>query len=204
MSVSYFKRFRMEIDLRGRSFAQFAPPPGYRLLAWRPDQLADHAEAKYFSFRYEIDADVFLLLGRFGRLLSVDERDQRPRRFPARGDVAGRLRRRRLRAGRILRHDPGHPRVEPPGRNPERRHHAAAPASRRRDRRWSPRRCRASSKSACREPIWKSPAKTNLPSASTSNSASSGPRRSTKRWNSPTHNALNAPVVGCLLLRMRQ
>jgi ribosomal protein S18 acetylase RimI-like enzyme len=63
MSVSYFKRFRMEIDLRRRSFAQFAPPPGYRLLAWRPDQLAEHAEAKYHSFRYEIDADVFSCLG---------------------------------------------------------------------------------------------------------------------------------------------
>ena len=48
MSVSYFKRFRMEIDLRGSIFLQnqFAPP-GYRLLAWRPDQLAEHAEAKY-------------------------------------------------------------------------------------------------------------------------------------------------------------
>src|SRR5262245_52480998 len=63
MSVSYFKRFRMEIDLRGRSFCDFALPPGYRLLAWDPDLLAEHAEAKYFSFRHEIDADVFACLG---------------------------------------------------------------------------------------------------------------------------------------------
>jgi len=63
MSVNYFKRFRMEIDLRGRSFAQFAPPLGYRLLAWDPDQIAEHAEAKYFSFRHEIDAGVFSCLG---------------------------------------------------------------------------------------------------------------------------------------------
>lgn len=65
MSVSYFKRFRMEIDLRGRSFRDFALPSGYRLLAWNPDLLADHAEAKYFSFRDEIDADVFACLGEF-------------------------------------------------------------------------------------------------------------------------------------------
>jgi ribosomal protein S18 acetylase RimI-like enzyme len=63
MSVSYFKRFRMEVDLRGRSFAGYRLPPGYRLLPWDPDQIAAHAEAKYFSFRHEIDADVFACLG---------------------------------------------------------------------------------------------------------------------------------------------
>jgi hypothetical protein len=63
MSVSYFKRYRMEIDLRGRSFEPVDVPPGYRLLAWHPDRLVDHAEAKYLSFRHEIDADVFSCLG---------------------------------------------------------------------------------------------------------------------------------------------
>jgi len=62
MSVSYFKRYRMELDLRGRSFPSFAPR-GYRLLPWTPDLLADHAEVKYLSFRNEIDADVFNGLG---------------------------------------------------------------------------------------------------------------------------------------------
>ena len=59
MSVSYFKRFRMEFDLRGRRSIPVFVPHGYRLLAWQPDLLADHAEAKYLSFRNEIDADVF-------------------------------------------------------------------------------------------------------------------------------------------------
>jgi RimJ/RimL family protein N-acetyltransferase len=63
MSVSYFKRYRMEIDLRGRAFAPIPVPPGYRLLPWHPDRLVDHAEAKYLSFRHEIDADVFTCLG---------------------------------------------------------------------------------------------------------------------------------------------
>ena len=79
MSVSYFKRFRMEIDLRGRSFAGVALPPGYRLLAWDPEQIADHAEAKYLSFRHEIDADVFTCLGDSDGCYRADGGDQRPR-----------------------------------------------------------------------------------------------------------------------------
>ena len=59
MSVSYFKRFRMEFDLRGRRSIPVFVPQGYRLLAWQPELLHDHAEAKYLSFRNEIDADVF-------------------------------------------------------------------------------------------------------------------------------------------------
>jgi GNAT superfamily N-acetyltransferase len=62
MSVSYFKRYRMEIDLRGQRFEPIAVPSGYRLIAWQPDRLAEHAEAKYHSFRHEIDADVFSCL----------------------------------------------------------------------------------------------------------------------------------------------
>jgi RimJ/RimL family protein N-acetyltransferase len=62
MSVSYFKRFRMEIDLRGQRFLPVALPPGYWLIPWQPDRLNDHAQAKYHSFRNEIDADVFSCL----------------------------------------------------------------------------------------------------------------------------------------------
>jgi ribosomal protein S18 acetylase RimI-like enzyme len=59
MSVSYFKRYRMELDLRGRRFLPMFVPSGYRLLAWKPELLEDHAAAKYESFRQEIDAEVF-------------------------------------------------------------------------------------------------------------------------------------------------
>jgi RimJ/RimL family protein N-acetyltransferase len=65
MSVSYFKRFRMELDLRGRRFAPLFVPPGYRLMPWDPELLADHALAKFHSFRHEIDADVFSCLADF-------------------------------------------------------------------------------------------------------------------------------------------
>jgi GNAT superfamily N-acetyltransferase len=62
MSVSYFKRYRMEIELRGRRF-DTSLPPDYRFVAWQPDRLSDHAETKFHSFRHEIDADVFNCLG---------------------------------------------------------------------------------------------------------------------------------------------
>lgn len=63
MGLTYFKRFRMEIDLTAR---QLAVPPlraGYRLVAWQDSLLEQHAETKYQSFRSEIDANVFPCLG---------------------------------------------------------------------------------------------------------------------------------------------
>jgi ribosomal protein S18 acetylase RimI-like enzyme len=62
MGVSYFKRFRMEMDLRGRRFLPVFVPAGYRLFAWTPELLSEHAVAKWHSFRHEIDADVFSCL----------------------------------------------------------------------------------------------------------------------------------------------
>ncbi len=62
LGLTYFKRYRMEIDLVGRSF-DGTPPLGYRLLAWDESMLETHAETKYHSFRSEIDANVFPCLG---------------------------------------------------------------------------------------------------------------------------------------------
>ena len=63
MGVTYFKRFRMEFDL---GQPPPAPPPlssEYSLVPWEPRLLEAHAEAKYQSFRFEIDANVFPNLG---------------------------------------------------------------------------------------------------------------------------------------------
>ena len=62
MGVSYFKRFRMELDLRGARYVPVFVPPGYRILAWDPDLLSGHAAAMFHGFRHEIDADVFSCL----------------------------------------------------------------------------------------------------------------------------------------------
>jgi mycothiol synthase len=63
MGLTYFKRYRMEIDLAGRDLTWPSVPPGYRYLPWNRSLLAAHAEAKYRSFRDEIDANVFPCLG---------------------------------------------------------------------------------------------------------------------------------------------
>lgn len=59
MGLTYFKRYRMEIDLLGRDFLELQMPRHYRLLAWTPDVLEEHADVKFHSFRSEIDANVF-------------------------------------------------------------------------------------------------------------------------------------------------
>ncbi len=63
MGLTYFKRYRMEIDLAGRDLALPALPPGYRFVAWQDSLLEAHAKAQYLSFRDEIDANVFPCFG---------------------------------------------------------------------------------------------------------------------------------------------
>ena len=63
MGVTYFKRFRMEIDLRGVTFPQAVLPGDYAWCEWRSYLTARHAAVKYASFRSEIDSQVFPCLG---------------------------------------------------------------------------------------------------------------------------------------------
>ena len=63
MGLTYFKRYRMELNLEGPIFEPPGLPAGYRLLAWHDSLLECHAEAKYQSFCIEIDANVFPCLG---------------------------------------------------------------------------------------------------------------------------------------------
>lgn len=62
MSVTYFKRYRMEIDLGGQSIELPRLPAGYRLVPWSAELVDDHAEVKFRSFRGEVDAGVFQCL----------------------------------------------------------------------------------------------------------------------------------------------
>lgn len=58
LRISYFKRYRMEINL-------YEPPPpsplpeGYCLIPWHDSLQEQHAEVLYYSFYDEIDAKVF-------------------------------------------------------------------------------------------------------------------------------------------------
>jgi ribosomal protein S18 acetylase RimI-like enzyme len=58
MSITYFKRFRMEIDLNG--LPPVPPlPAGYSWVAWDEGLLELHADVKYACFSEGIDAVVF-------------------------------------------------------------------------------------------------------------------------------------------------
>ncbi len=64
MGLTYFKRYRMEIEL-GRGIAEPQLPLGYRFVAWDESLVDVHAEVKYLSFREEIDSNVFPCLGEY-------------------------------------------------------------------------------------------------------------------------------------------
>ena len=62
MAITYYKRFRMEIDLDGSPAPPDLPRP-FSWVAWQESLVDLHAEVKYLSFRDEIDAHVFPCLG---------------------------------------------------------------------------------------------------------------------------------------------
>ncbi len=64
-NLRYFKRYRMDLDLRRWPAPAIALPLDYRLVGWDSWLLEDHAEVKYYSFREEVDATVFPCLGDF-------------------------------------------------------------------------------------------------------------------------------------------
>ena len=64
VGLTYFKRFRMECDLRDSLPEPRTVPAGYELVPFRSDLLREHATAKFDSFRQELDTNVFPCLGR--------------------------------------------------------------------------------------------------------------------------------------------
>jgi ribosomal protein S18 acetylase RimI-like enzyme len=62
MTMTYYKRFRMEIDLDGAVTAS-ALPRSFMWVPWQDSLLEQHAEVKYRSFVGEVDAYVFPCLG---------------------------------------------------------------------------------------------------------------------------------------------
>lgn len=64
MGLTYFKRYRMELDLDRAFFAAPPCPFDYQLLPFDETLIRDHAVAKFVSFRHELDVNVFPCLGR--------------------------------------------------------------------------------------------------------------------------------------------
>ena len=58
MTVTYFKRYRMEIGLASIQTEQYRLPEPYRFLPWHESLLRDHARVKWECFRNELDAKV--------------------------------------------------------------------------------------------------------------------------------------------------
>lgn len=63
MPLSYFKRYRMEIDLTRRGIGRAALPADYVWVPWHPSLIDLHAQVKYLCFHAELDARVFPCLG---------------------------------------------------------------------------------------------------------------------------------------------
>ena len=89
LSIAYFKRFQMEIDLYE------APPspgcPGIFLGALGRSLVEMHAEVKFQCFHEEIDATVFPSLGSRPGCSYLMSEIMPQDRLPARGDLAGGL-----------------------------------------------------------------------------------------------------------------
>ena len=63
MTVTYFQRYRMQIDLRRDLFEEPQLAEGFELRAWNMRLLNEHADAKFRSFKTELDSNVFPCLG---------------------------------------------------------------------------------------------------------------------------------------------
>lgn len=71
MGVTYYKRFRMEIDLLRVALPEPVLTEGFTFTAWQSVLLKRHASVKHESFRGEVDSDVFPCLGEFAGCLNL-------------------------------------------------------------------------------------------------------------------------------------
>ena len=62
MTITYFKRYRMEIDLTDWDGA-IELPEGYRFVPWDASLVMTHGDVKYRCFAMELDVNVFPSLG---------------------------------------------------------------------------------------------------------------------------------------------
>lgn len=83
MALSYYKRYRMDAPVSLATSIGHRLPLGYEFVPWNPELLSAHAEAKYRSFRCEVDSQVFPCLGDLhGCLRLMEEISQKPGFLP--------------------------------------------------------------------------------------------------------------------------
>jgi len=83
MGLTYFKRYRMEIDVARPLFPCPRIPPGYTLRVWDDSLLEAHADTKFRCFCHELDANVFPSLGYMDGCLKLMREITRRDRFVA-------------------------------------------------------------------------------------------------------------------------
>src|SRR5437868_2737423 len=71
--LTYYKRYRMELDLRTPLPPAPSLPFGYSFVPWDDGLLARHAEVKWLSFRGEPDTHIFPSLGDYGGCIKLME-----------------------------------------------------------------------------------------------------------------------------------
>jgi ribosomal protein S18 acetylase RimI-like enzyme len=82
MAITYFKRFRMEIDL-GAWLREPLLPEGYHWIMWDESLVGAHADTQFRSFTTELDSQVFPCLGdRCGCLRLLREIRRKPGFLP--------------------------------------------------------------------------------------------------------------------------
>ena len=59
MAIVFFKRYRMQFDLRSAVFPELPLPEEFAVHPWEDRLVSSHAEVKFRSFRNELDANVF-------------------------------------------------------------------------------------------------------------------------------------------------
>ena len=57
--MRYFRRFRMEFNFAERLIDDPVLPDGYEFVAWNPQDIERHSQAKFAAFGGELDAQVF-------------------------------------------------------------------------------------------------------------------------------------------------
>ena len=84
MPLRYFKRYRMEIDLRQIEPGDVPLPVGFVWVRWEESTVERHAQVKCQAFEGEVDSQVFPCLGEFiGCLRLVREIAIQPTFLPA-------------------------------------------------------------------------------------------------------------------------
>ncbi len=92
MTLTYFKRYRMQFEIADLALNQSPLPEGVVMIPWSDDLVRSHARVKHESFRNEIDATVFPCLAQADGCLKLMNDIRRRSNFVAEATYLAALR----------------------------------------------------------------------------------------------------------------